>query len=963
MASIMVGSPTRRASFHQDPPPRSTTAPAPEIRAPPRRQAMEKRGRSGSVLSVVKEASPDAAVLIEMRNLLGGDAIKRKLFNWQDYYPLIDWNNIDTVLDDKGMDRVRAIRFSGLEITSNFNVWGRTLDLLPFLEEVDISENSRLAGSINGVMLPKVVRLNMTNTSVGGTTKDISARLPMVQYLYADNSQITGAIAHLGKLVADFKEVSIRNTSVTGNFNTLQKLAPQWRLVCISGTQVAGDLRDVVSIAPNAKVLDLSRTGIRTDSLCGVAHKCVHLEVLDLTLTPSTVAQEDKDAFLQMCPGVHDLKCAVRVPSPVTLADSGAEEAGAATMCIDGIDEADWERAQERLRFFTRKAEIQAQKGCLLDLLGAGKTAGVGVSDATMDIEHAEPPPIPEVQPMYLSTQLQLESPSDPLDALLLRLSLFSRYNHRLRADPRSCDFETLLTLTSEEVIMLARDMHMKHAEMLRFTEGVQQAAYNMVAQECDKRYNKLVACVIGNSTYERHPLPETPLNDVAAFVDLLGRLGYETVVQATDCDAGTLRATVEEQLLPAVEPECMVLFYFAGHGIQLAAGEEGEPPANFLVGTANDVTDVAALRDASFPVDDLVQMIQERLQGRGSCCLLLDTCSAGPHVQLSDGKRGLAVPDTAPPGFALMYSASTGLLEAEACQGQTSAFCSKFVQCCNESVGRTPTSIVKVMSKVAQLMGTDHLTKGLPPSLVQAYEEARLRRESGKAWTASRGIKGKVGKKVNWHTRVALEQFDGVETDDTRLVQTLDLTNSYLRMDLAKITPILTDSLTTLILSRNPGVQGDIVLLQNCPSLVVVDAGHTKLMGDISVFQNCPNLRELVMPETKVGGDIQTLSGLAGLVKLDLRVCRDVCGSVFFLKPCQALEEVNLRCTGVTGSVDVFRYMRELTKLSLSNTGVGGSVEGLLYCRRLKDVDLRTTQVTGSKDDFARRVPCFTTM
>lgn len=964
---MAMASEERRRAL-RDPPaaPRPGTEPAPPIKEPSRRRATTQgRGRSGSVLSTVKEASPDAAVLLETRHLLGGQMIHKRLFNWHDYYPLPDWVGLDTIMDKRGVDRVCSIDFSGLNINSNFVLWGRTLDLLPQLAEVDLSNNNRLYGSINAVTLPKVVKFNISNTRITGTIKELALRLPVVQDLTLDNSGISGSIAHLGSHAPEMRSLSVMNTTVSGRFVALNKRAPHLTHLNLSGSGVTGTLLDVVSIAPNTRFLDLSRSEITVNpNLTQAAHGCSKVEFLNLVQTPTAIEHEDKVAFMAACPALKDLRVSLAMPNTATVAgaDGGAGGGLESTMCIDGLDEADWGKAQARLRFFARKTEILNQKNCLLDLQGAGKTDGVGVSGDLREVAHVEVPE-PEIQPIRLSSQLQIDNPSDPLDSLLMRLNLLSRYGHKLRADSRSCDLETLLTLTPDELMTLGRDMRMKHPEAVRFRAGVQAAAYALVVGECEKRYHKLVACLVGNSEYQQQPLPNTPGNDVAAFADLLGRLGYETIVTATNCDGAALRSVVKEQLLPAVEPGCLVLFFFAGHGAQLAL-VEGQDPTNYLVGVDNDVVDPQALADASVAVPQLVEMIQGRLDGQGSCCLLLDTCRDGPHVELCAGKRGLAVPEFSPPLFAVMYSGSTGLVHPEdMAEGQTSTFCRKFIECCEETVDRAPTSIVHVMSKVSELMGNDYRTKGIPPLLLQAYEEKRAKLEQGSAWTSTRSIKGKVGKKVNWHPRVALEHFDGVECDDARLVRSLDLTNSYLRLQLSQIAPLLTSRLTTLVLARNPGVQGDLLWLKDCTSLAVVNVGHTAIGGDISVFARFSNLRELVMPETQAEGDIQTLEGLKELTVLNLRLCKRVTGSVFFLKPLLQMQEVDLRRTSVSGNVDIFRYHRALTKLSLSNTSVSGSVEGLKYCRRLRDVDLRGTEVTGTKDDFARAVPCFTTM
>ena len=77
------------------------------------------------------------------------------------------------------------------------------------------------------------------------------------------------------------------------------------------------------------------------------------------------------------------------------------------------------------------------------------------------------------------------------------------------------------------------------------------------------------VAMVIGNGAYRSAPLPN-PVNDARAMAALFGQAGF-TVDSQLDAARGDLVAAIERLGMAARRPETrQVVFYYAGHGVQL---------------------------------------------------------------------------------------------------------------------------------------------------------------------------------------------------------------------------------------------------------------------------------------------------------------------------------------------------------------------------------------------------------
>ena len=159
------------------------------------------------------------------------------------------------------------------------------------------------------------------------------------------------------------------------------------------------------------------------------------------------------------------------------------------------------------------------------------------------------------------------------------------------------------------------------------------------------------LALVIGNDAYQSVAKLQNARTDARAMAEALGRTGYKVRLRT---DLGE-RAMKDE--LRAFKAEIQggdeVLFYFAGHGVQLSG-------ANYLLPT--DIRGEAEdqVRDDALLLQKVLDDLQER-KARFSLAIV-DACRDNPFRTAGRtlGGRGLA-PTTAATGQMVMFSAGAG--------------------------------------------------------------------------------------------------------------------------------------------------------------------------------------------------------------------------------------------------------------------------------------------------------------
>ena len=160
------------------------------------------------------------------------------------------------------------------------------------------------------------------------------------------------------------------------------------------------------------------------------------------------------------------------------------------------------------------------------------------------------------------------------------------------------------------------------------------------------------VALVIGNSAYLESPLPN-PANDARLIATTLRDLGFD-VVERIDTDQKTLKRAIQEfgDRLTAAGRSTVGLFYYAGHGLQVA-GENYLVPVNADIRRESDVTIEAVNASAVLSILDYAQ--------NDLNFVIMDACRNNPYARsFRSGVRGLARMD-APRGTLIAYSTSPG--------------------------------------------------------------------------------------------------------------------------------------------------------------------------------------------------------------------------------------------------------------------------------------------------------------
>ena len=159
------------------------------------------------------------------------------------------------------------------------------------------------------------------------------------------------------------------------------------------------------------------------------------------------------------------------------------------------------------------------------------------------------------------------------------------------------------------------------------------------------------LAFVIGIDSYTRVTPLQNARADARAVAERLARLGY-TVTLRTDLGERAMRDELRS-FRNRVQGGDEVLFFFAGHGVQLAG-------ANYLLPADIRGDSEDQVRDDALPLQKVLDEIQER-KARFTLAVI-DACRDNPFrgSGRAIGTRGLA-PTTAATGQMVMFSAGAG--------------------------------------------------------------------------------------------------------------------------------------------------------------------------------------------------------------------------------------------------------------------------------------------------------------
>jgi len=166
------------------------------------------------------------------------------------------------------------------------------------------------------------------------------------------------------------------------------------------------------------------------------------------------------------------------------------------------------------------------------------------------------------------------------------------------------------------------------------------------------------LAFVVGIDTYENVVSLEKATNDALAVSTTLDQLGFETST-VIDPDRRTFNRELS-RFAANIRPGDEVVFFFAGHGIQVK-GRNYLLPADVPAAQAGDAPFIVG---ESIAVERIMAIF--RGQGARITMLILDACRNNPFEtdgnRAIGGARGLAAM-SAPEGSFVLFSAGTGQL------------------------------------------------------------------------------------------------------------------------------------------------------------------------------------------------------------------------------------------------------------------------------------------------------------
>ncbi|MDB5796175.1 MAG: hypothetical protein JWP36_77 [Paucimonas sp.] len=159
------------------------------------------------------------------------------------------------------------------------------------------------------------------------------------------------------------------------------------------------------------------------------------------------------------------------------------------------------------------------------------------------------------------------------------------------------------------------------------------------------------IALVIGNGDYKDAPVLKNPLNDAAAIADVLRQTGFQvTLVQ--NAPRPQMVASLQAYTAALASKKCVGLFYFAGHGLQLAW-------RNYLLPVDAGIDRIGDVAKQGVDVGGLMESLGKASNAMNM--VILDACRENPFGKDSGPEhKGLSQMD-APPSTLLAYATSPG--------------------------------------------------------------------------------------------------------------------------------------------------------------------------------------------------------------------------------------------------------------------------------------------------------------
>ena len=159
------------------------------------------------------------------------------------------------------------------------------------------------------------------------------------------------------------------------------------------------------------------------------------------------------------------------------------------------------------------------------------------------------------------------------------------------------------------------------------------------------------VALVIGNSAYRDAPPLTNPANDARAIGEVLKKAGFDVALRVNGSRSDIMTA-IQAHVRKLTETKCVGLFYFAGHGLQLAW-------RNYLVPVEATIGKIDDVPRQCVEVGSLIEGLTSAANPMN--VIILDACRQNPFARdFRDVQNGLSQMD-APPSTLLAYATAPG--------------------------------------------------------------------------------------------------------------------------------------------------------------------------------------------------------------------------------------------------------------------------------------------------------------
>ncbi len=186
----------------------------------------------------------------------------------------------------------------------------------------------------------------------------------------------------------------------------------------------------------------------------------------------------------------------------------------------------------------------------------------------------------------------------------------------------------------------------------------------------------KRVALVIGNSAYKHTSPLDNPKNDATVMTKVLTELGFD-VISSLDLSQNDMKRAIKSfaQKLEEGGKGTVGLFYYAGHGVQVAG-------RNFLIPVTAKISSAVDVEIESIDLEVVTNAMN--LAGNGFNVVVLDACRDNPFKSSTRSlSRGLARIN-APKGSLIAYATSPGDVAADG-EGANSPYTAALVKVMQE--------------------------------------------------------------------------------------------------------------------------------------------------------------------------------------------------------------------------------------------------------------------------------------